>query len=131
MRNRFVVIFLLVAQAFLLGHNLVPHHHHDNDHGALHHGKHEHNSEQHSHHPLELAFSKFIHDGEHIVFTPQHSQQFNAEKKFNPFILCSFTLSTEENAVFKPRTFPSGDLTVVSTSLYQPNSLRGPPSLLV
>ncbi|MBP6334667.1 MAG: hypothetical protein KA444_04270 [Bacteroidia bacterium] len=133
MLKRYAPIFLLtLAYAILLGHNIVPHHHHDSKHELTehHHSHHQHGEDEGM--DLSDLFSHFVHSSDDFMFTAGHSFSNNVSNQMLSF---DFILPDEIlfTAIFVPlfRHKPPAELPIY----YSPHShscgLRAPPSSFV
>lgn len=69
---------IFTAYAILLGHNIIPHHHHTNEHDlAEHHQTHHNHDGDEESRDLGHLFSHFIHSTDGFIFTGAHSIAFS------------------------------------------------------
>lgn len=135
------ILMMFTALAILLGHNLIPHHHHDFDHSTLEHHRH---SEDH-HHGNEGEgdseneetdfgdlFSNFQHGGNGITFLSSHHINNLILKQLSPSVavLNEFFIFQNIVELAKQNSPPYKD--VHRNSQYPlPTGLRAPPSFIV
>lgn len=74
LKKRIAILILTLAYAILLGHNIIPHHHHDHDeHLSEHHGAdHQHDSDADNDGVMEL-FAHCTHTADGFAFTSAHN----------------------------------------------------------
>lgn len=77
------IFFLTVAYSFLLGHNIIPHHHVDHDHNSIteHHQTNHHHSGDGDSEDLIHFFSHFIHSTDALTTTAIHNISNNFSKQ--------------------------------------------------
>lgn len=135
--RKIAILFLMIAQVFILGHEFVPHHHHN----ELSNQHHEHTSPFHdsdskNHHPdensLQLALSNFAHSGEQVTFTHSNSTKVVVKKdnvQLKNAVSLSFEIPVNYSFLSKKCTFPPLRQIVYQPPLFGTHSLRGPPTL--
>lgn len=120
----------------LLGHCVVPHHHHtdsitnENQHNHSQSGQHRHSEKT----PLENAFAGFMHTGEHVSYTnPEETKiVFSKDKtKSTKAFPIDFTTPFEYIIFYQKQTFPSDKRIIYSPPLCSAYTLRGPPPFIV
>ena len=130
------ILFLMIAQIVLLGHEFVPHHHHDHVEIDYHH--HEHNDQDHHHHqedsPLQMALSLLAHAGEQVTFTCTSTSKMvlkdiQLSSKDTDFLGCSLFLNP--TVTHLKHTYPPDRDIVYLPPIFSAHSLRGPPFLNV
>ena len=135
LRKRLAILFLIVAQIVILGHSVVAHHHHIDIPGKGHHhheqdGKHQDPDET----PLELAFSGFLHTGEHVTFTNTEAAKIVASKdaaKSIKALPVDFKAPVEYIVVYQKHTFPPDRQRLYKLPQNGAHKLRGPPAFIV
>ncbi|OFY86880.1 MAG: hypothetical protein A3F72_00535 [Bacteroidetes bacterium RIFCSPLOWO2_12_FULL_35_15] len=131
LRKRIALFLLTVAYAILLGHNNVPHHHHDTDHDltAHHHNDHHDNSD-HSSKDFDHLYSHFIHSD--IFITANNDNKINIFSKqlflkvaVSPtdFFLCDYTIQ------FLLHKLPEKTFIYISPHSLS-SGLRAPPAFI-
>lgn len=136
--RKIAILFLMIAQVFILGHEFVPHHHHN----ELSNQHHEHTSPFHdsdskNHHPdensLQLALSNFAHSGEQVTFTHSSSTNFDINKEDlqsdDPFFFDT-KFSIWDFATIEKQKFPPLRQIIHQPPLFGSHSLRGPPNFI-
>ncbi len=79
LKKRTAILFLTLAYAILLGHNIIPHHHHDHDHHATKHHDTDHHDTDHHHDDdadndgLNHLFAHFTHAADGFSFLTNHN----------------------------------------------------------
>lgn len=134
-KNNYISLVLLFVFSFMLVHNVIPHHHHDdiseiNNHEHEHH--HDKKEKDHDHendepigsfsHPTHIASStEFIYSNYH---SSQKTQNVNKVARTSNFILKQIIVSIKQD--------PPDYFSVVTINhLHSTPSLRGPPVLSV
>ena len=81
------ILMMFTAYAILIGHSIVPHHHHDNEHHLTeHHDTEHHNHDDHEDEGLGNIFSHFIHPDDSFTFTASHSISNTFSKQLFSFV---------------------------------------------
>ncbi len=139
LKRRIYIFLLLFAFGIIVGHNFIPHHHHDIDHHKAlnyqhnhHHGEvpleHDHNENNHDDNGLNHFFSHFFHHEDGLIFTVNHSISNSFSKQAFLFIaLVPDTFYFIELPI-PPllHHLPSEHLICISTHFHTPG-MRGPP----
>jgi hypothetical protein len=74
LKKRAAILFLTLAYAILLGHNIIPHHHHDHDeHLTEHHDTDHHHDDNADNDGLNHLFAHFTHAADGFSFTTNHN----------------------------------------------------------
>lgn len=135
-------MLLLFAQVVILGHSVIPHHHHTDSSTQHHH--HTDSSAQHHHHQdneepsednsLQLIFSSLIHSGEHLTFTQSENVKVVITKK--AFLSLDalpgeFPIIPDYVVRHQKHTFPPNNQIIYQSPLDGSSSLRGPPAFIV
>lgn len=131
LRKKLGILFFLIAQAVMLGHGVISHHHHE----EVTYEKHDHyNAEGEKHDtedPFDLAFSNFWHAGEQVVFaqtdTKSVVQKYSSE--YHDIVIYEVKLpvfNSNGKKIFRPDKF-----LFYQSPHYGANSLRGPPAFIV
>lgn len=133
LRKYIAILFLIAAQLVILGHGIVSHHHHaDIANDGHQNGNNHHNNSKET--PLELAFSGFIHAGEHVSFTNSSETRIVISKddvKSIKALPIDFIPPVEYIVVYKKHTFPPDGHFIYLPPLLGAYTLRGPPSFIV
>ena len=73
------ILMMTVAYAILLGHSIIPHHHHDSEHDLIEHHHSDYQHTDHNHHndadnkDLSHLFAHFVHSADGFIFTTSHN----------------------------------------------------------
>ena len=131
LKKYFSISLLFIAFSFLLSHQVVPHHHHDNEKLAKHyheHGhSHDHESEGHSHHFLDFFFSLLHHSGvdNHAVINHSVSNLL-IKAKLLSFVLPDICLLIKDDDPL-PEFWEHYQVSFPGQTFSKSLSLRGPP----
>ncbi|EEI93597.1 hypothetical protein ACR78F_07395 [Sphingobacterium spiritivorum] len=134
LRKYSAILFLIVAQIVILGHGIVSHHHHTDIVNDGHHKDNDNHHKNSKETPLEIAFSGFMHTGEHAAFTTADATKIvvskDAEKSIKA-LPADFKAPVAYIVIYQRHTFPPDRHTVYQSPLYGAYSLRGPPFIIV
>lgn len=96
LKKHTAILLMFTAYTILLGHNIIPHHHHNTDHDLTEHHQtsHNHDSEEDSEN-LSDILSHFIHSSDGFTFTGSHNISNTISKQLLSFVAvlpCNFFL---------------------------------------
>jgi len=134
-KKTFISTILLFAFSFVLVHNIIPHHHHDEvsdiSHHGHHHDKQDQNDQDENDEPIGF-FSHFPHLINTNEFSYTLSSNHNLQKTQTPkqFIKIADFVFRQLKIPIKPE-LPHYIFIAVKQSFYSSYSLRGPPVLFV
>ncbi len=125
--------FLTLAYAILLGHNIIPHHHHENELELT-----EHHSRQHQHDGQSIGqeighlFSHFLHVDDGLTFTANHANSLAYSKQQISFVaVLPFLYAHRELRAPPLWVNPPAERPVIMASNSPPSGLRAPPNLSI
>lgn len=131
LKKRLAILFVTLAYAVLLGHNIIPHHHHDSAQEIA-----EHHSSQHDlegeNDGLSHMLSHFVHSTDGFTFSPNHnlSSTFSKQKISFVTVLPNNFSFEEFNIPLLLLKQPSEKLIYISP-ISNSNSLRAPPATFI
>lgn len=136
MLKKRAAIFLLTAFAIMLGHSIIPHHHHTYEHkiSALQfsHEHHDHDNDENRDDDLGHLFSHFIHPVDNFTFTTTHINNISFAKQLFLFVAVlpgNFSLKDFHipRLLLKP---PAEHLNFISPYSLS-SGLRAPPAIFI
>lgn len=128
------ILFLFVAYAILLGHNLIPHHHHDHDSTAKHHshGHHDNGNDENKSDDLNHILTHFMHSAEGFSFLISHNIPNTLLKQHIPLVaVLPYNFSIDELQVPHLRDKPPAVYLVYISPHFHPSGLRAPPATII
>jgi len=128
MLKKYVAILLLTfATAILLGHNIVPHHHHHLDHEIAHHHHGHDNHEDEGSNDLGDLFSNVLHDSGSIISHNEITPTF-AKKLISVVAILPDNLPTVSFTITPLIGKPPAQSHLYTASYSHATGLRGPPA---
>ncbi|HRG69587.1 MAG TPA: hypothetical protein PLS73_12125 [Saprospiraceae bacterium] len=126
-KKRLAIFFLTLANVVLIGHDLIPHHHHDSLEELL---AHHHSEQDQTEHGLSHWLSHLMHSSDGLAFSANHSigSSFSKQQHSIPALLPEMNwinLLRIPDSIQKP---PEATR-LVSSLQCLPSGLRGPPAL--
>ncbi|MGF7025024.1 hypothetical protein [Sphingobacterium sp. HSC-15S19] len=132
LRQISTILFLIIAQIVLLGHELIAHHHYNQR--AIDITDCTSDNQKDDDSTWSLAFSAFMHTGEHATFIYAQSNKTeiakNISKIAKPFAVL-FENPTSYIAVYQKHTFPPNSKCIYNSLQKSCYTLRGPPFFFV
>ena len=141
-KNNYIALVLLFVFSFILVHNIIPHHHHDevseiNHHSLSHksekHHHHHDNKEKNHHNENDEPIALFSHSTHILAFTEIVFSNDNSMQKtysFNPIFQIT-DLVIKPTVVSIKRKPPNYIYVIPIQLFYSTHSLRGPPAFAV
>jgi hypothetical protein len=132
LKKRATILFLTLAYAILLGHNIIPHHHHDTEHDLTEHHQtsHNHDSEKDSE-DLSHILSHFIHSSDGFTFTVNHNiSNTLSQQLFLLFAVLPDNFSVDEFIIPPLLHKPPAEHFIYISPHSLSSGLRAPPAFI-
>lgn len=130
------ILMLFSALAVMLGHNLIPHHHHDFEHNELAHhqndGNHHDNDTEDESDGWGHFFSHLQHGSDGQTYLTSHSSTNNFSKKISHFTAVCLSKYVLEQVIVEIRqNAPPYNADYSNSQNFLPSGLRAPPISIV
>ncbi|MDZ4844761.1 MAG: hypothetical protein SH857_04340 [Chitinophagales bacterium] len=125
------LLFFTIAYALILGHNIIPHHHHDSNHDLAEHQQlHQEHDDNHED-GLNHLFAHFVHSGDAFTFTTNHNiNNVFSKQLFLMAVALSDNFSLDRFSVL-PLVFSPPEKQVIYISPHSlASGLRAPPAFI-
>lgn len=133
LKKKTAILFISLAYAILLGHNIIPHHHHDpKEYFTVHQDTDHHHDVDSDDDGLNHLFFHFTHSVEDFSFTSSHNITNTFSKQQLSFITLLHDDLVLDNFVCRAvLDKPPADHLIYISPISHPSGLRAPPSTFI